>query len=145
MPLQQQSKLWIPFLLLQILSVKNYSNAIVINKVQSRRASLSSIATTVAILGGGSDIAHASSLQDDSNIMASPSSAMVVPGTGMKPQLRNVIVGDEDGNEWKPQQSFITQLAKSRINAMELSPLSSSLVPFANDNELFYGKCWLID
>lgn len=64
--------------------------------------------------------------------------AVYIPGVAGGAILKNLIV-DEENTKWNPPD-FVTNLAKSRIPAKELSPLNPSLIPFASDNELYYGK-----
>lgn len=66
--------------------------------------------------------------------------AVYIPGVAGGAILKNLII-DEENSKWNPPD-FVTNLAKSRIPAKELSPLNPSLIPFASDNELYYGKCY---
>lgn len=124
---------------LQILNLPTTSSAIATNEIKTRRATLSSfVSVSTLALVNPTEIVNAATAADQDD-------RIVVPGTGMKPQLKNVII-DEDGSSSggnggsiSSQQTLITQLAKSRIGAKELSPLNPSLTPFAADNELFYG------
>lgn len=107
-------------------------DAIVIDGLKSRRAALSSAISSIATL----TIANEAKATNEEE-------RIVVPGTGLKAPLRNLVVGEEEASTltsspWR-KPNLITQLGKSRIGAEELSPLSPSLVPFASDNELFYG------
>ncbi len=108
-------------------------DAIATNGLKSRRAALSSAISSIATL---TIVNEAKATNEEER--------MVVPGTGLKAPLRNLVVGEGEASistysPWK-KTNLITQLGKSRIGAEELSPLSPSLVPFAADNELFYGK-----
>jgi hypothetical protein len=104
-------------------------NAIVTNEIQTRRATLSNAVSSLATLTFASQV-NAADIEERA----------VIPGTGMRAPLRSVTVGSDggDASPWYPQ-SLITQLGKSRIGAKELTPLSPSFVPFAADNELYYG------
>ena len=66
-----------------------------------------------------------------------PVESAYIPGLGGGAPLRNLVVGEED-TIWNPPP-MITNLGKSRILAKELSPSNPSFMPFASDNELFYG------
>ena len=96
----------------------------------SRRKLLSNIAYSapIAILVNPTKAQAAVAGQD----------AVYIPGVAGGAILRNLIV-DEENTKWNPPD-FVTNLAKSRIPAKELSPLNPSLIPFASDNELYYGK-----
>ena len=68
-------------------------------------------------------------------------SDIVIPGVAGTAPLRNTIVDESETNggiSWSPQEALVTKLAKNRILVQQLSPLNPSLIPFANDNELFY-------
>ena len=120
-------------------------DAIVINEVQTRRATFTNVATSIASLTiAGSQEASAETLNGVQPSLPADE-RIVVPGTAMKPPLRNLIINEEGGNNldaWNPPKSM-TQLGNSRIGANELSPLQPSLKPFAADNELFYGMSYL--
>ncbi len=95
--------------------------------VQTRRASLTSIASLTFASKASADLGSAGT-----------SERIVVPGTGMKPPLKNLIINERDQQNWDIPK-IVTKLG-SRIGANELSPLQPSLAPFAADNELFYDS-----
>ena len=68
---------------------------------------------------------------------------LYIPGVAGGAKLRNLIVDEhsrqESAETWSPP-ALVTNLGNSRILAKELSPLNPSMVPFASDNELYYGK-----
>jgi len=66
-----------------------------------------------------------------------PVDSVYIPGLAGGAPLRNLVVGEED-TIWNPPP-MITNLGKSKILAKELSPSNPSFIPFASDNELFYG------
>jgi hypothetical protein len=73
-------------------------------------------------------------------------SDIVIPGVAGTAPLRNTIVDESETNggiSWSPQEALVTKLAKNRILVQQLSPLNPSLIPFANDNELFYDSQFL--
>ena len=106
-------------------------DAIATNELQTRRSSLSNTLSSVATL----------TLATEAKAAVTVEERTVIPGTGMKAPLRNTII-NESGNDDSVinTSTLITQLGKSRIGAKELAPLSPTLVPFAADNELYYGK-----
>lgn len=63
----------------------------------------------------------------------------VIPGLAGGAKFVNDVVDESsmNGEAWNPQ-NLVTKLAKSKILATELVPLSTPLTPFAKDNELFY-------
>jgi hypothetical protein len=70
----------------------------------------------------------------------------VIPGVAGTAPIRNTIVDEREingGISWSPQEVLVTKLAKNRILVQQLSPLNPSLVPFANDNDLFYDSQFL--
>lgn len=73
-------------------------------------------------------------------------SDIVIPGVAGTAPLRITIVDESETNggiSWSPQEALVTKLAKNRILVQQLSPLNPSLIPFANDNELFYDSQFL--
>ena len=98
------------------------------------------------------------------NLLVPPSSAAVaattdgfyIPGVAGGARRVDLIVDESNNNNnnnntntgeapaatstWNPQPFLTTKLGKSRILANELTPLSQSMIPFASDNELYYGK-----
>jgi len=120
------------FILLIIIIHTLLSHAIIIHEPKSRRAIISNTVSSLATLTYSTNEAKANVPQGE---------RVVLPGTTLNAPLRNVVLSEDDRttvSSWKPQ-TLITQLGKSRIDATELSPLTPSLVPFAVDNELFYG------
>ena len=97
------------------------------------------------------------------NLLVPPSSAAVatttdgfyIPGVAGGARRVDLIVDESNNNNnnntnteeapaatstWNSQPFLTTKLGKSRILANELTPLSQSMIPFASDNELYYGK-----
>jgi hypothetical protein len=70
---------------------------------------------------------------------------VVIPGVAGTAPIRNIIINESEiqgASSWSPD-TLVTKLAKTRILAQQLSPLNPSLVPFANDNDLFYDSQFL--
>jgi len=105
----------------------------------SRRKALTSITTGILPFVVQPFVANGATLETntlpttgsstDGRVLSTP------PIPGMSPKLISQIIADES---WS-FPTFLTQLAKSRISVSELSALSPSLIPFAADNELYYG------
>jgi hypothetical protein len=100
---------------------------------QTRRTVLSTIAGSLVI-------APALPTQAATGSPVASQDSVYIPGLGGGAPVRNLIIGEEDG-VWNPPP-LITNLAKSRLLAEELAPSNPPLIPFASDNELYYGT-WL--
>ena len=122
-----------------LLSAPSCIDAIVTNEVQTRRTTISNTIHSLATL---TFAAEAKATTTSTSTSTGIEERAMVPGTGMRAPLKNVIISDDDdvaNVRTDISSSLVTQLAKSRIGAKELSPLNPSLVPFAADNELYYG------
>ena len=112
------------------LAAVNVSAMSIIPTIQTRRGTLSSIAGALAI---------APATPVNANGERGPA---YIPGVAGGAIYRNLVVDESNFSEgvksWDPPQP-VTKLGKSRILAKELSPLNPALVPFASDNELYYG------